>query len=884
VRLKKGVCAAAPALLLTVLQFSPAAGAGPAGHVLPSARYVRGNAPVVTSMASARVRSGRPPLVTRIPRLRSIPRATAGAPRTGAVIDVAHRSVSRPGAASAQASAALVMGTAFPTTSRTHQIQAFGFADEAVEPPDTQLAAGPYNLLEMVNSSGSIWSKSTYNGFPPEAEVDLNAFYGVDGTPYGIGDARVQYDFGTGRWFASALAFATSTFSSRVLLAVSDSFEPDGSWTVYQVGPTTSGIAEDQPSLGVSTDKVVLSWNDFNTSSTNPFVGAETWVIQKSAVLAGQVPSEVAYGPDLSRASLIGAQQETRTATAFLAYNGNQVNPPTVASFIGIVALTGTPAQRNVAWNERHLPMAATSVPPAAEQPPPPAPATSSDRIATNDDRFTSVVWSNDVLWAAGNDRCTPPGDVSARSCAKLVKVSTAGAMGVQTDADLAMSGGYVYFPAVAMDPAGNMIVVFSQSSTSQYVSLEATGDLAGDALNPPALLAETQVVAGQGVYACTGCQSGFPGDRWGDYSAAALEPCGSSAVWVAGEYMGDPSDATDWGTAAASLTVSGSQPPPFQPCLPEDHGGILAGAVAATTWGAKRLDAFVRGTDGILYHRFVDDFHAWQWDPYLPQIQVTSDASSVSTANGSVDVFVRGTDGGLWRTTYRAATSSGTWQPLGGVLATGTAPSAVSTGNGDIAVFVEGADRQLWEDQYSSARDSWHWIPHGGLLATGPSAVSPNVGVADAFVEGTDAALWLWSPSPTPRWTGLGGRLAARPAATSTASGTVDALVEGTDTILYHWSSGTPVTPNPFWETVGGRLGAAPAATSWGGGRLDVLVRGTDGQLWHAWTATGLAPWAWEGNGVSLVGAPVAVTWGTNRLDVFAHGINNRLLHLAFD
>jgi hypothetical protein len=460
--------------------------------------------------------------------------------------------------------------------------------------------------------------------------------------------------------------------------------------------------------------------------------------------------------------------------------------------------------------------------------------------------------------------------------------------MAVRADADLAVSGGYVYFPAVAMDPAGNMIVVFSQSSAGQFASLEASGDLAGDASNPPALFAETQVMAGQGVYGCTGCQNGANGDRWGDYSAAALEPCGSSAVWVAGEFMGDPSDATDWGTAAASLTVSGSQPPPFQACPPEDHGGVLAGGVAASSWGPKRLDAFVRGTDGILYHKFVDDFHSWQWDPYLPQIHVTSDASSVSTATQSVDVFVRGTDGGLWRTTYRAATSSGVWQPLGGVLASGTAPSAVALSNGDIDVFVEGADGQLWDDRYTSLTNSWTWSARGGRLATGPSAVSPGAAVAQAFVEGTDRALWLWSPSSTPQWTGLGGRLATPPAAASSVSGTVDALVEGTDSVLYHWSSGIPaaagVTPNPFWETVGGRLAAAPAATSWGGGRLDVLVRGTDAALWHAWTPTGLAPWSWEGNGIALVGAPVAVTYDKNRLDVFAHGIDNQLLHLPFD
>jgi hypothetical protein len=440
------------------------------------------------------------------------------------------------------------------------------------------------------------------------------------------------------------------------------------------------------------------------------------------------------------------------------------------------------------------------------------------------------------------------------------------------------------------MDPAGNMVVAFSQSSTAQFPSLEASGVLSGDGSNPPALLSETPIMTGQGVYACDdGCQDASGADRWGDYSAAALEPCGSAAVWVAGEFMTSSSSTNNWGTAAGKLAIAGSQPPPFRACPLEDHGGTLVGDVAATTPRANRLDAFVRGTDGILYHRFVDEYFPWQWDPYLPTMHVTSDASAVSTGSSTVNVFARGADGALWFTAYRADTSIGVWERRGGLLAPGTAPSAVSSGGGDMDVFVEGADRQLWVDHYSSASDSWTWSAHGGVLAGTPSAVSPAAGIADAFVEGADHALWLWSSSPSPgHWTGLGGRLAARPAAASSFSGTVDALVEGTDAVLYHWSSGDPVTggvtTNPGWETVGGRLAAAPASASWGNGRLDVLVRGTDSTLWHAWTNSGLGPWSWEGNGVGLVGSPSAITWGTNRLDVFARGRNSDLLHLPFD
>jgi hypothetical protein len=548
------------------------------------------------------------------------------------------------------------------------------------------------------------------------------------------------------------------------------------------------------------------------------------------------------------------------------------------SAYIGVVAINGTPAQRTTTWSEQDLAIVPTSMPPAAQQPPDPVTAAVYP-IATNDDRFTSVVWDRGVLWATGNDGCTLSGDTAERSCVKLVAVATATPAWLVRDLDAAVAGSYLYFPAVAVDSSGNMIVAFSQSSATQDPSVEATGELVSNRGTPAALFPESMVMAGQAVYHCSdSCANGANGDRWGDYSSAALEPCGSAAVWIADEYMADGGDQTDWGTAAGNLLVNGSQRPQFQPCAWEDHGGVLAAGVAASTWGPKRLDVFVRGTDGYLYHHFMDDFNPWQWDPYLPPLQVTSDASSVSIGGGSVDVFVRGTDGALWHTTYRAGTTSGFWESLGGALMSGTAPSAVSPGPGNIDVFVEGPDRQLWDDSYNSATQTWTWAKHGGILATTPSAVVPLGGVSAAFVEGSDATLWLWTSNGG--WTGYGGRLAARPAAVSSSIGTLDAFVEGVDHVLYHWSTAI----NGGWEAVGGQLASAPSAASWGNGRIDVLGQGTDSTLWHAWSQNGQGPWSWEGNKGSVIGSPAAVTYGPGTLHVFVRGADNHLWHLPFD
>ncbi len=47
----------------------------------------------------------------------------------------------------------------FPVMSEQEQVHLLG-TDQETEPPDTQLAAGPTDLVEMDNSAGSIWSKA----------------------------------------------------------------------------------------------------------------------------------------------------------------------------------------------------------------------------------------------------------------------------------------------------------------------------------------------------------------------------------------------------------------------------------------------------------------------------------------------------------------------------------------------------------------------------------------------------------------------------------------------------------------------------------------------------------------------------------------------------
>lgn len=440
-------------------------------------------------------------------------------------------------------------GPGLPLMSLNQQVAQFG-SSETLVPPDTQLAAGPTDLMEVDNAVASIWTKSgtLVNSF------DLNNFLGLPSEDLGMGafDPRIAYDAASGRWFLSASATDPTNTYNQVFLAVSQTSDPSGGWNVYTVESNNYGELYDQPMFGVSGDKVVISWNDFGYGS---FLGQETWVLQKSDLLTGAAVASVNFGPDSYRFRLVPALNLSAGNNAYLVYNNS--DPTTLLQntsypSLGFVEITGQPANGNVRWLEWDPAIAPTSAPPGATQP------DGAMAIDTDDDRFVSAVWQNGILWVAGNDACVPSGGSVTQSCLRLIEVSTAGGSpSILQDFDAGVAGTDLYYPAVSLDSSGNLFVAFSYSSASVYASVGATGQPAGAAAGT--LDPIVTVEQGQGVYCGFDCSGGYGTNRWGDYSAAAQDPSNPSQVWVAGEYAASPTDQGDWGTAAEAMSASGS-------------------------------------------------------------------------------------------------------------------------------------------------------------------------------------------------------------------------------------------------------------------------------------------------------------------------------------
>jgi hypothetical protein len=234
--------------------------------------------------------------------------------------------------------------------------------------------------------------------------------------------------------------------------------------------------------------------------------------------------------------------------------------------------------------------------------------------------------------------------------------------------------------------------------------------------------------------------------------------------------------------------------------------GGILTTAPDASSWGANRVDAFVRGTDNGLWQAGWNGT-AWNWTALNGTL--TSAPGAVSWGVNRIDVFAKGTNNGLWHRWWDGVSWSG-WQSMGGGLTSG--PDVASWGAGRLDVFARGNNNGLWHLWFDST--GWHgWQSLGGILTSDPTTVSWGSNRVDIFARGSDNALWhlWWDSAGWHAWERLGGLLASGPDAASCATGHLDVFAVGSDHAL--WRLGFNGSTWGSWQRLGGLWSSDPGA-----------------------------------------------------------------------
>jgi len=242
---------AATALFLLVAAISVASLPGVTASAAPGAPHVIGTfsaGPATVRSLEAAPDVAAPPASAAAPFRPAMPADEFAAAKAAAA---AAPAAPRPGAAATAVPAPAGVAARSRTFIGTGEATACG----ACATPDPSIAVGPKNVVEVVNSTVTVFNKS--GAF--QKRTSLAALSGYSAEPFRQG--RVLYDPLWKRWFIYAVAEPESASVQTELLAASQTSDPRGNYYILMDNAAGDGGVVDYPMLGMDQDAVLFTFN-----------------------------------------------------------------------------------------------------------------------------------------------------------------------------------------------------------------------------------------------------------------------------------------------------------------------------------------------------------------------------------------------------------------------------------------------------------------------------------------------------------------------------------------------------------------------------------------------------------------------------------------------
>ena len=465
----------------------------------------------------------------------------------------------------------------------------------SVEPPDQAMCAGNGYVLESVNDVLQVYDTAGTPLLNAGHAVDLNTFYGYapaiirSGPNAGrrgpsITDPVCLYNRAIGRFVHVVLTLdhvgttANLSGNNHLDIAVSDTGNPLGAWTIYKLPVQNNGTQGtpdhhcsrgfclgDYPHIGADANGIYLTTNEFSVFGGG-FYGAQVYAIGNN-VLTGAGGGAVLFntlgaGPDGGGFTVWPAQSP---GTQFNSDNGGSefflssravFTDDGVSNSILLWTMTGTSSLNSTpspSLSVRAIGVDEYAVPPGAKQKAGSLPLSqciadtvilpncnttvagigthdnsSFGVLNANDSRFGQVFYANGKVWGALGTAVTVAGNTRAGIAYYAInpnsgKVALQGQAGF-SDTDLT-------YAAVAVLENGRGVLAFTLTGDNDY---------------PSAAYASLDTIVGMGdvhvAAAGAGPWDGFTSyrrfagrPRWGDYGAAAVD---GNSIWIASEYI----------------------------------------------------------------------------------------------------------------------------------------------------------------------------------------------------------------------------------------------------------------------------------------------------------------------------------------------------------
>jgi hypothetical protein len=427
--------------------------------------------------------------------------------------------------------------TGFPGINRSNS----GFI-----PPDVQIAAGPYQIVEAVNGRITVYNK---NGSQAQTATPP-AFYDSLGVVAddNIFDPQVAYDEYIGRFIVVYTTRNDTAARSFLLVAVSNTADATQGWRLSSFdagfdGGTNTNNWCDYPHLGYSVDAIVISCNMFSHASSPSFQYVKVRVLSAAQVSTG---AGCCFWWDFwnLREGFLGispvftvqpaAMHNAITADgAFLAAaegrggSGSNLHvyriPNTAECCDGDTTGPGL--------DESQRGVGSYSSPPDAEQP------GSVAAIDTGDTRLQYAVFSWPRMFVGQN---TADGSDSTVSFTEFT-ISNYPTTTLVNDWIIGAGGMNRYYAAADSRVAEDKSMVYSASNTSTNAGSRWV-EIPRSTTCTACFTGEFVQRSGASTYLAT---DGIGRNRWGDYLDASRDP-NAVGIWIGGEFV---ESQNQWGT-----------------------------------------------------------------------------------------------------------------------------------------------------------------------------------------------------------------------------------------------------------------------------------------------------------------------------------------------
>ncbi|MCX7553670.1 Ig-like domain-containing protein, partial [Marinicella sp. S1101] len=402
-------------------------------------------------------------------------------------------------------------------------------------PADPHGAAGPNQVVNVFNTSIEFYDKDGSNG----SSRSLESFFAPVSPLNFTFDPKVLYDQYEDRFVVVTLerqdtAGGDPDNTSRVLVAVSATSDPNGAWfmTAFNSEVFINGADRwfDYPGFAVDEEVIYLTGNMFGYGNAGTFGGVRMWMIDKTTFYAGGGATVIGPLDPFAGGGFEVTSQPAHTygnppagmGTYLMGYSRLSDGTNEFWQFVRVDNPTGA-----VSFTQGFIFVGDIEPPTAGALPSAPQSGTGLT-VQTNDPRALDAVWRDGQLFTSAT--IESGSQVGETSASWYVFDANGGGVvtndfGIIDGEDIA-AGTFTFFPSIAVNADGGIGVGFSASSPSifpgSYFAMRSPADAAGT-------MRGSQVIRpGTDFYHRT-----FGGtNRWGDYSAVAVDP-NDECFWV---------------------------------------------------------------------------------------------------------------------------------------------------------------------------------------------------------------------------------------------------------------------------------------------------------------------------------------------------------------